>query len=251
MTYTKPLTVLTLLAVAAPAFAQHDARTALDWPGRYEGVLPCASCEGIQTVLLLAEDGTYQLIETYLGEDDAEFIENGTFIWEDDGTRITLDDEDKRGYFVAEGSVIALNADNEPAGDDYVLAQTTEADMPPLPDFDEIAADGAEFVGEGQNLSIKPRSPIRFIAPEGDDHYVVFGGVLDFEHPAEDGHLSLAGAFVIHCDSAQLAMPLITYYADHDAKGDTLHKASDNGDQWTDLPGGNDVFSQAADALCH
>ena len=48
-------------ASAASTAAQPDAQ----WIGRYYGVLPCASCEGIETTLILQEDGSYLLTETY------------------------------------------------------------------------------------------------------------------------------------------------------------------------------------------
>lgn len=39
----------------------------------YEGVLPCADCQGIRTELtLFDEDPTYKLVETYLGTPDGE-----------------------------------------------------------------------------------------------------------------------------------------------------------------------------------
>ena len=44
----------------------HTAENALDWPGRYAGLLPCADCEGIQTQLTLNADKTYVLEEHYV-----------------------------------------------------------------------------------------------------------------------------------------------------------------------------------------
>ena len=38
--------------------------------GSYQGVIPCASCEGIQLELKLNVDQTYELTESYLGEKD-------------------------------------------------------------------------------------------------------------------------------------------------------------------------------------
>ena len=38
----------------------HTARNALDWPGSYEGTLPCADCPGIRTRLTLMKDGRYE-----------------------------------------------------------------------------------------------------------------------------------------------------------------------------------------------
>ncbi|MDH0674765.1 copper resistance protein NlpE N-terminal domain-containing protein [Empedobacter sp. GD03861] len=34
-------------------------QSALDWDGTYEGVIPCADCEGIKTELTLNQDNTY------------------------------------------------------------------------------------------------------------------------------------------------------------------------------------------------
>lgn len=68
----------------------HTSRNALDWAGVYEGVLPCADCEGIQTRLMLIKDGNYQLSETYLGEDSRAFQSKGQFEWLEDGLRIRL-----------------------------------------------------------------------------------------------------------------------------------------------------------------
>ena len=35
---------------------QHNSRNSLDWNGVYKGVLPCADCEGIETVITLLND---------------------------------------------------------------------------------------------------------------------------------------------------------------------------------------------------
>ena len=45
-----------------------SAHNKLDWSGTYSGIMPCASCEGIETELHLGEDLTYTLITKYLGE---------------------------------------------------------------------------------------------------------------------------------------------------------------------------------------
>ena len=51
----------------------------------YEGVLPCADCQGIRTELtLFEEDLTYRLVETYLGTPD------GDRTFESDGTWSTV-----------------------------------------------------------------------------------------------------------------------------------------------------------------
>lgn len=46
----------------------HSSRTSLDWAGRYSGVLPCASCPGIETVVTLNNDGTFERSMLYIDE---------------------------------------------------------------------------------------------------------------------------------------------------------------------------------------
>lgn len=74
-------------------------QNALDWDGVYQGVLPCASCEGIETQLTLNKAGNYQLVSIYLGEEpDNRFEQQGQFHWDEQGRTIKLD--------VAEGDAI-------------------------------------------------------------------------------------------------------------------------------------------------
>jgi uncharacterized lipoprotein NlpE involved in copper resistance len=53
-------------ATAAPDM--HNAANSLDIEGTYSGLLPCASCEGIETTLVLNADKTFSLTEHYKGE---------------------------------------------------------------------------------------------------------------------------------------------------------------------------------------
>ncbi len=48
----------------------HTSEISLDWAGTYSGVLPCASCEGIETELTLNQDGTYKLYTNYRVEEN-------------------------------------------------------------------------------------------------------------------------------------------------------------------------------------
>lgn len=56
--------------VSQPSAAvdQHNAQNSLDWPGSYTGILPCADCSGIETILDIKADGNYTLDETYQGK---------------------------------------------------------------------------------------------------------------------------------------------------------------------------------------
>lgn len=103
----------------------HTAQISLDWAGIYVGVLPCASCSGIETELTLRGDSTYTLNEKYQDEDGAGYSVYGVFHWID-GTRVKLDEAgDYRTYFVGENILRMLDKDgNRVKGelaDHYVL----------------------------------------------------------------------------------------------------------------------------------
>ncbi|MDR9419311.1 copper resistance protein NlpE [Gracilimonas sp.] len=105
----------------------HTSRNSLDWSGSYQAVIPCASCPGIETTILLSDEGTYQLTMKYLGEDEPNTItSNGSFSWNEAGNTITLEDEDPPNqYFVGENYLAKLDMDgNRISGElaeDYIL----------------------------------------------------------------------------------------------------------------------------------
>lgn len=68
----------------------HNSQTSLSWQGVYRGVLPCADCEGIQTMIHLKNDLTYIKSTQYLGKSSELLIQNGSFQWNKEGTIITL-----------------------------------------------------------------------------------------------------------------------------------------------------------------
>ncbi len=84
-------------------------QNALDWPGVYEGVLPCASCEGIQTTLTLLVDNSFELKSIYLGKDESIFKVAGKFDWDSNGSKITLSDGSK--YLVGENQLFMLDTE--------------------------------------------------------------------------------------------------------------------------------------------
>lgn len=92
---------------------EHTAQNSLDWMGEYEGVLPCADCEGIRTIVVLNENGTFTSKQIYVKEPVFEVENQGSFTWDETGFIITLkpDDGNIRSYRVVEGAIILL--DNE------------------------------------------------------------------------------------------------------------------------------------------
>lgn len=83
--------------------------TSLDWPGVYQGILPCTDCQGIKTQLLLNEDLTYTLKTQYLEKSDSVFSENGKFIWNNSGSTIALDNSNHQAYLVGENILFQLD----------------------------------------------------------------------------------------------------------------------------------------------
>ena len=70
----------------------HNSQNSVDWMGTYEAVLPCADCPGIKSVLVLREDETFEIRNEYL-ERDTESADEGTFVWEDNGSVVHLKGE--------------------------------------------------------------------------------------------------------------------------------------------------------------
>ena len=70
----------------------HSSRVSVDWQGTYRGVLPCADCAGIETVITLLDDGSYQRSVRYLGREDVPRRDQGEFEWDASGGIIALGD---------------------------------------------------------------------------------------------------------------------------------------------------------------
>lgn len=92
----------------------HNSRNSVDWTGTYRGITPCADCEGIDTEMVLHEDGRYEIATVYLGKSDEVFRESGSFTWSEDGSRIQLDVTDgsrSPNYLVGENHIVHLDMD--------------------------------------------------------------------------------------------------------------------------------------------
>lgn len=86
------------------------AQNSLDVVGIYKGVLPCADCEGMETMIELKSDSTYSRVIKYLGKKENSFTASGMWNWIS-GSTISLGSikEGPHQYFVAEGKLIQLN----------------------------------------------------------------------------------------------------------------------------------------------
>lgn len=86
-------------------------QNSLDWAGSYEGVLPCASCEGIQTLITLQADNSFVQETVYLGKDEKILKLMGKAAWDEKGQKITL--EDGTQYLVGENQLIMLDTEGQ------------------------------------------------------------------------------------------------------------------------------------------
>lgn len=91
----------------------------------YEGILPCADCEGIETSVTLHDGDRYTLRSLYLGTAQPAVVERGTFTRHNQESRIVLDDgrqfkqgEDSLLHLTMEGKAITSEL-----AEHYVLRQ--------------------------------------------------------------------------------------------------------------------------------
>lgn len=91
----------------------HNAQNSLDYYGIYEGITPCADCEGIKVTVTLNKDTTFALQNVYLkgGEEILPTEFTGKFTWNDNGSIITLNGvkEAPSLFFVTEGKIIIVD----------------------------------------------------------------------------------------------------------------------------------------------
>lgn len=66
--------------------------TLVDLVGGYTGIMPCADCDGIETLLKLNKDFTYLYSSKYLSKSDEVFVKDGK--WKYENNIITLEGVD-------------------------------------------------------------------------------------------------------------------------------------------------------------
>lgn len=113
---------------------EHNSQNALDWEGIYRGILPCADCEGIQTTVYLNKDLSYNIKSRYMGKSDSVFQSSGHFIWNKEGSQISLKsntNEETLQYQVGENVLIQLDQQGEKItgvlADHYMLSKSAFA----------------------------------------------------------------------------------------------------------------------------
>lgn len=96
------------------------------WVGSYEGTIPSASGEGVQTVVTLNDDNTFTKTATYVSE-GSTFEENGVIEWAEDGVHFALVNEagEKSMFLLGGGTITILTAEGTMVegelADQYIL----------------------------------------------------------------------------------------------------------------------------------
>ncbi|SUO94437.1 copper resistance protein NlpE [Suttonella ornithocola] len=92
-----------------------NARSAVSWNGVYQGIFPCAGCEGVATMLQLNADSTYLLRTRMLGKEEIDRKSEGSFTWMPDNSHIQLQGHSQNRFFrVGEGFLQLTLPDGKP-----------------------------------------------------------------------------------------------------------------------------------------
>ena len=98
----RALVVCALLALGACAGFVNPFGKAIELPATFQGTLPCADCEGVETTLSLREDGLYIVRHRKLGTTPSEMsVELGRWQMTDGRRRLELDGVTKQSYRIA------------------------------------------------------------------------------------------------------------------------------------------------------
>ncbi|MDQ0065794.1 copper resistance protein NlpE [Chryseobacterium lathyri] len=101
------------IAKATPSALGDTSENALDWPGTYEAVVPCADCPGIKTSLTINNDKTFSITEEYIDR-NSKNQDQGTFEWDAAGSVIALKGKSANyKYKVGENILIQMNMDGK------------------------------------------------------------------------------------------------------------------------------------------
>ncbi|MDO5090677.1 MAG: copper resistance protein NlpE [Cardiobacteriaceae bacterium] len=91
-----------------------NARQSQNWLGTYQGILPCANCEGIATMVVLENNGKYTLRTRQLGLEDKDRKYQGTYSWKNDSTLVLSGDAQEKVFTVYDGYLQAMMPDGSP-----------------------------------------------------------------------------------------------------------------------------------------
>jgi len=114
-----------------------NANKTLNYQGTYQGVLPCADCDGLETTISLNENNTYVIQSQYLGKGNKIFEQRGTFTWNKTGSIVIFDNIDNapNQYAVGKNTLTQLDLEGNlitgSLAKQYVLSKQEKETMEP------------------------------------------------------------------------------------------------------------------------
>ncbi|MFO7846803.1 MAG: copper resistance protein NlpE N-terminal domain-containing protein [Balneolaceae bacterium] len=145
----------------------------VDLPAVYTGTLPCASCPGIDTHLLIRED-SFREVSWYREEDDGPFTETGT--WAVRSDTLILENEDRdvyKQFLLEENRLRMLSRDgSEVTGElsDNYLLDFSQTEQSIRSNHRDLQNEGVTFVAAGNepfwSFRIYGSDSLSYITPD-------------------------------------------------------------------------------------
>ncbi|MCC5906074.1 MAG: copper resistance protein NlpE N-terminal domain-containing protein [Balneolaceae bacterium] len=150
-----------------------QADTKIELPAFYTGVLPCASCPGIQYWLILKEDH-YEEISRYQDRDPTDFSKTGLWTLASDTLRILDDDYQTVKTFLLDDVVLELLDSDENSIDTEhpeSIRLTKSAESRSIyQQHQKIKEDGVRLVASGNepfwSVHIEGENKLNFLTPD-------------------------------------------------------------------------------------
>lgn len=199
---------LSCAGVSTPPTAAKDkpAEIALeDLVGFYRTDLPCASCEKIQTTLILTKDQHFDLIyDYYKAQETFRSRDQGKFNYRPSTGRLKLVHKDTPHHFSSEKDALLL------------LDQEQNKIEGELADFYRLVK-WYDYSDSRHTLLVSPKS-IR----KDESNHMHFHAIWTFPKPLQGGQRSLSGDFIFECNKQRYTIKQSKFFSKSFAGGDPL-----------------------------
>lgn len=188
----------------------HNSRNSLDWAGTYQGVVPCADCEGIYTSVTLFNSGKYTRTVTYLGREEKGTTDNGDFVWNDTGSIVTLHSKNGNNQMYQVGENVLYHIDRQGKRIDGDLAEKyilkKNVSDPRLEDRDwvlkELMGEKVSFKGGKKKVSITFHSELAKITGNNSCNLFTASYELGELNQIKLGHIATT---LMACENMEIA----------------------------------------------
>lgn len=173
--------------------------------GYYRGMIPCASCEGIQTTIIIEELGSYDIINDYLkGQGGFRSRDQGKINLEPEPSVISLINKKEIQYFAVHPNHLEL-LDQE--------KKKVEGELASYYRLQKLLA----FTDGHDILLVSPQS-IR----KDEFNHMHFQGIWTYSKPREQGQRSFEAWFDLDCSRQNYQLKNLRYFQKSYAGGRLL-----------------------------